>query len=155
MDAIVAEIAREKIDVFGFGSSGKHWPVPVAAGMFRAFSNELLSAPEFIRVHPTSAEALRWSQILKPKLLIPIAQFIFKRAPRAPIEVSPKSSGLPVLYRKYRESVLRASSDDPDVAVWLAQLDQLRARATGDMLGLHPLQGFRVARRSLRRAQPR
>lgn len=153
MDPIMRQIAREKIDVFSFGSSGKHWPVPVAAGMFRVFSNELLFAPEFIRVHPTSAEATRWSRILKPKLLVPIAQFIFKRAPGAPIEVSTEERGLDTRYRRYRDGVLRALGNDPDLAVWLAELDHLRIHATGNLIGLHPMQGFRVGKSAGLRAR--
>lgn len=72
----VAELGP--IDYYLFCSSGlSHKPIYSAANL-RYFSNELIKHPNLVRYHPTHEEPMSWAKRLKPKALIPYAEFLFQ-----------------------------------------------------------------------------
>ena len=88
MENVIEKVAGlGPIDFFLFCSSGqKHEPAFYAANL-RHFSNELIHRPELVRYHPTHLDATRWARRLKPRALIPYAEFLFQgeRSPHIPM----------------------------------------------------------------------
>lgn len=85
MEAVIEKVAAlGPIDYFVFCSSGLHHRPAYFAANLRHFSNELIRRPDLIRFHPTHRDATRWARRLKPRALIPYAEFLFQgdKAPR-------------------------------------------------------------------------
>lgn len=115
------------IDFFLFCSSGqKHQPAYHAAN-YRHFSNELIRRPELIRYHPTHLDAARWARRLKPRALIPYAEFLFQGNNSVNIPMSNVLdqkgiclSGIPPTHASWEEG-LRKMARELDLPIQLLQ----------------------------------
>lgn len=80
MEAVIEQVARlGSPELFLAGASGQFHPRPCAAAGLRHFSNELQARPDLIRYHPTMEDAQRWCAVLKPRVMIPYADFSFSK----------------------------------------------------------------------------
>lgn len=146
MDSVILRLAHSQrpIDFFACGSSGAHWWPPVTAGWYRKFSNELLKQPDLIRYHPTTEDALRWTAMLRPKALLPIAHFLWipRHRPVLHFREGLRKESYRRLFDRYRVDLEDACPHDTQVRSWLAGLAAIGDRSTTPILGLHPLQGI-------------
>jgi hypothetical protein len=136
MDESMDAIARMgPLDFFFFGSSDQHHELPYLAPGPRRLSNELKGRPELLRDHPSAEDVIRWATVIKPKYLVPYAQFLFYGTPRShftleELELNGAKSSAPV-----------ESTSDPAHQLWLAQLATIDASGSGRLLYLEAMQG--------------
>ncbi|PRQ04330.1 Beta-lactamase superfamily domain protein [Enhygromyxa salina] len=134
MDETIREVASwGRPDLFLFGSSEQEHSKPYLAGGLRHFSNELKWRPELLRYHPDFADVARWARVLRPRWLIPYAQFLFGGRPRADLRFATRPP--------------RAAECGEDLPVrhraWLAQLDRLALELNVPIALLSAMQGIR------------
>ncbi len=91
MDQVFKEL-RERvghsIDCVFFCSSSQTHANPVTCGAPAQYSNGFGIHADLMRYHPNTDAIVRWSRMLKPRVVIPYAEFIFSStAGRAPINL--------------------------------------------------------------------
>lgn len=136
MEQTISKVAAlGPLDFFLVGSSGQVHARPYQAAGQRHFSNELRETPTLIRYHPTVTDAERWARVLKPRVLMPYAQFLFRAYPAKDLELS---------------EVLAGRAPDPrgtESAThcrWLQEFFEASRRVGTPLLRLQPQQGVRL-----------
>lgn len=137
MDETISQIASlGSLDFFFFGSSGlSHFP-PYAAGGVHHFSNELMYRPDLVRYHPTFDDAKRWVDVLKPRFLLPYAQFIFR---------SVVSEDLHIDSLRENDFIVQQHDHirhDSSKSKWLEDLEFFAKRVRRPVVLLTPMQGL-------------
>lgn len=91
MDAVFADLRERvgRVDCMFFCSSGQTHANPVTCGAPAQYSNGFDVHGDRMRYHPDTNAIVRWSRMLKPKVVVPYAEFIFAATPtRKPVDLS-------------------------------------------------------------------
>lgn len=91
MDTVFAELTKRvgRVDRIFFCSSGQTHANPVMCGAPAQYSNGFDVHADRMRYHPDTNAIVRWSRVLKPKVVVPYAEFIFAATPtRRPVDPS-------------------------------------------------------------------
>lgn len=129
MDDVFKEL-RERtgpVDCVFFCSSGQTHANPVLCGAPAQYSNGFDVHSALMRYHPTTDAIVRWSRVLKPRIVIPYAEFIFSATPpRAPVDlqaVDAKSH-----FNEYWRDLRAHAGTVPGLAEWKRALVGLLPR---------------------------
>lgn len=141
MDEIIREVAGlGRLDFFLFGASGqRHDPPYIAAGL-RYFSDELRDYPELIRYHPDCSDVERWGGWLKPRHLIPYAEFLFQGARVSDVCYSQLPDTVPGLLHRAVSTLA-----EPAHRRWANEVVGVADRLATPMIMLQPMQGIRTS----------
>jgi hypothetical protein len=136
MNPVMRRLGEEgTVDVFLFGSSAqKHDPIYRAANM-RHYSNELVRRPDLVRYHPNVDDVARWCGMLRPKAIVPYANFVFYGTTLDDARLSAGANAT---------SYWQSLGDDapPYARPWQSELDRLMRMAAPPLVMLHPMQGL-------------
>lgn len=137
MDATIKQVAAlGELDFFLFGSSNQTHTNPWKAAGPKHFSNELSTYPDMLRYHPNINDAQRWAGWLKPRVLLPYAQFVFKSSYQADLNLSD------IVNQRLEDEELGVSAMVDSVHFeWLAQLKTMRDSMGLSLVRLRTLQG--------------
>ncbi|MDC0711064.1 MBL fold metallo-hydrolase [Stigmatella sp. ncwal1] len=140
MEATVARVAEwGPLDLFLFGASDQHHAPPYNAPGYRYFSNELQDRPDLMRYHPNTGDAERWARVLRPRILMPYAEFIFDGARRMDLTFDDLEQQAPATLGD-----VEASRHKEAHLQWCQRLSQLSRNVGLPLLVLHPMQGVRA-----------
>ena len=120
------------IDYYLFCSSNQHHNPAYNAANLRHFSNELIKRPELIKYHPSHVEPTSWAKRLKPKVLIPYAEFLFQG------ESEPHISMQSLL----GQDLVNLGGIPQTHSDWGSSLKEMAAELKLPMQFLHPMQGL-------------
>jgi len=143
MNAIMRRLGEtESIDVFLFGSSAqKHDPLYRAANM-RHYSNELMRRLDLVRYHPNVDDVALWCGFLKPKTIIPYANFVYFGAHESDVRFG-EASNVIAYWEALGERAPAYSRP------WRDELARLTKSTEVPLTMLQPLQGLRFGDRDL------
>ena len=91
MDGVYKEMRRRlpPIDVLFFGSSAQRHVAPMRCGAPWNYSNTYEKYADRMRYHADRHRVESWCRTVKPKFIVPYAEFIFEnRRPRRPLKLS-------------------------------------------------------------------
>jgi L-ascorbate metabolism protein UlaG (beta-lactamase superfamily) len=141
MDSVMPKIADEHdVDVFLFGASAQRHDRIYRAANLRHYSNELAFCPEMVRYHPDVDDVARWCEVLRPKVIIPYACFVYFGDESEDVRFGAKSN-----FVRHWSAVDAAVQElAPPHKRWRADLERLSAGVDAALLMLHPMQGARA-----------
>lgn len=139
MDPVFSRLGQEaSVDVFLFGSSGQRHDPLYRGAFMRHYSNELIDRPDLVRYHPNVDDVLRWCGLLRPRTILPYANFVYFGArlddvglgdpPNADAYWGSLGERAPSHARPWKNELGRLAQDD----------------AAPPLIMLHPMQGLRL-----------
>jgi L-ascorbate metabolism protein UlaG (beta-lactamase superfamily) len=139
MDPVMRRLGEEgAIDVFLFGSSAQRHDPLYRGAFMRHYSNELVRRPDLVRYHPDVDDVLRWCGPLRPKAVIPYANFVYFGAPLEDVHLDPGRSNVDAYWASLGERAPAYARP------WRDALERFAKSAPAPLVMLHPLQGLRL-----------
>jgi L-ascorbate metabolism protein UlaG (beta-lactamase superfamily) len=137
MERTIARVAETgPVDLFLFGATGqRHDPLFAAAG-YRHFSNELENRPELHRYHPDVRDVLRWAERMRPRLLVPYADFRFGVTCGQTYKFDNATA-------RPKDAIATLETVHEGEEGWVQSLRWLHARSQTPVLRLRPSEGIR------------
>ncbi len=137
MDEIIERVAEwGPPDYFLFGASGQRHVSPCLAAGLRHFSNELKDRHDLIRYHPDISDVERWARVLKPRCLVPYAEFLFGGTQQPDISQCNLSEAATSTIQVARQHLSRENH-----LRWVDGLVGMATRLNTTLLMLQPMQG--------------
>jgi len=135
---LVAE--RYKPDMWLFGSSNQMHSNGYSAAGPRCLSNELQARPDLMQYHPNVVDVERWMRILRPRYVMPYAQFILDGRQCSDLHLN--ALARTDVYSDYWRDFVPDRLPAESVAQWRCQLEHIVALQQATLVMLHPLQGI-------------
>jgi len=143
MEAVFRSVGKQlRPDLFLFGASNQVHSNGYSASGPRYLSNELQWHPSLMRYHPNVADVERWIETLRPRFVMPFAQFILNGRSSADLSVNSLASNAIDAYDEYWKDFAPDRFPAEWVATWRSQLEYLRNLKLAKLLMLHPFQGL-------------
>jgi L-ascorbate metabolism protein UlaG (beta-lactamase superfamily) len=143
MNGVVERLGKEHaIDVFLFGSSAQRHVQLYRAANMRHYSNELQKRPDLVRYHPDIDDVIRWCAPLRPKAIVPYANFVYfgSEQPDARLD---EGSNIDRYWRGL-EGRYPLEPRSPAHEAWRREIDRLAGTVPHPVVMLHPMQGLRL-----------